>query len=68
MIELLKKMFKDNPERSTIVLKEKCLICGREIIIEITPTSEGFGLQGGALLKISPEGYLAKCSSCYRYA
>ncbi len=38
---------------------------GRETIIEITPTSGGFGLQGGALFKCSPDGYLAKCPECY---
>ena len=68
MIEIIKKMFQDNPGKSKIVLKEKCSDCGRKIIIEITPTSEGFGLQGGALFKISPDEYLAKCSSCYRIA
>ena len=64
MIEILKKMFETNPEKSTIVLKEKCSDCGRETIIEITPTSGGYGLQGGTLFKCSPDGYLAKCPDC----
>ena len=68
MIEIIKKMFQDNPGKSKIALKENCSACGRKIIIEITPTSEGFGLQGGALFKISPDEYLAKCSHCYRHA
>jgi hypothetical protein len=51
MVEILKKIFKSNPENSTILLNEKCSDCRREIIIEITPTSGGFGLQGGTLYK-----------------
>jgi hypothetical protein len=66
MIEILKKLFEANPEKSTIVLKDKCSDCGCETIIEITPTSEGFGLQGGALNKCSSDGYLAKCTACYQ--
>jgi len=64
MIEILKKMFEANPEKSKIVLMDKCSDCGRETVIEITPTSGGFGLQGGNLFKCSPEGYLAKCPAC----
>jgi len=65
MIEILKKMFQANPEKSKIVLMDKCSDCGRETIIEITPTSGGFGIQGGILFKCSPDGYLAKCPTCY---
>ena len=64
MIEILRKMFEANPEKSTIVLKDKCSDCGRETTIEITPTSGGFGLQGGILSKCPPDGYLVKCPAC----
>ena len=64
MIEILRKMFEANPEKSAIVLKDKCSDCGCETIIEITPTSVGFGLQGG-LFKSSPDTYIAKCPACY---
>ena len=64
MIEILKEMFEANPGKSKIVLTEKCSDCGRETVIEITPTSGGFGLQGGVLTKCSPDGYLAKCPDC----
>jgi len=64
MIEILRKMFEAHPEKSTIVLKCKCSDCGRETIIEITPASGGFGLQGGALFKCSPDKYLTKCPAC----
>jgi two-component system, chemotaxis family, chemotaxis protein CheY len=64
MIQILKKMFEANPEKSKIVLNDKCFDCGCETIIEITPTSGGFGLQGGILFKRSPDGYLIKCLAC----
>jgi Zn finger protein HypA/HybF involved in hydrogenase expression len=65
MIEILRKMFETNPEKSTIVLKDECSDCGCETIIEITPTSEGFGLQGGVLFKSSTDNYIVKCPACY---
>lgn len=66
MIEILKKMFEANPEKSTIIIIDKCSDCECETIIEITPTSGGFGLQGGILFKCSPDGYLARCPDCYK--
>jgi len=66
MIEILRKMFEANPEKSKIVLEEKCSDCGSEIIIEITPTSAGFGMLGGVLFKNSTEKYIAKCPACYK--
>jgi len=64
MIEILRKMFKANPEKSTIVLNGKCSDCGCNVIIEITPTSGGFGLQGGYLFKSSTVKYKVKCPAC----
>ena len=46
MIEILRKLFDANPEKATIVLNCICSDCGYKTIIEITPTSGGFGLQG----------------------
>ena len=66
MIEILRKMFEAHPEKSTIVLNAKCSDCGREATIHITPTSGGFGLQGGALFKCSIDGYLVRCPDCYQ--
>jgi ribosomal protein S27E len=65
MIEILKKMFEDNPEKATLTHKGKCSDCGIEVTIDITPTSKGYGLQGGALLKCSPDDYRVKCPDCY---
>jgi hypothetical protein len=66
MIEILRKMFEANPDKSTIILKEQCSDCGRETIIEITPTSAGFGMLGGVLFKSSTDKYIAKCAACYK--
>jgi hypothetical protein len=66
MIERLKKIFKASPEKSTIILKDKCSDCGCDVVIKITSTSGGYGLQGGALLGCSTDGYFVKCPKCYR--
>ena len=55
MIEILKKMFESNPEKSKIVLIDKCSDCVCETIIELTLPPGGFGLQGGVLTKCSPD-------------
>lgn len=65
MIQILKKMFEANPEKSTIVLNAKCSDCRCEIIIEVTPTPGGYGLMGGILSKSSKDQYTAKCAACY---
>jgi hypothetical protein len=66
MIEILRRIFKANPGKSTIGLVNKCSVCGRKINIEITSTSGGFGLQGGVLFKHKPDRYLAKCPACHQ--
>jgi len=66
MIEILKKIFEDSPSKSTITLSCKCSDCGKDMVIDITSTSGGFGLQGGSLFKYSPDEYFAKCSDCYK--
>jgi len=64
MIEILREIVGNKPEKSTTVLKGNCSDCGCETIIEITATSGGFGLLGGALFKCSPDGYLIRCPAC----
>jgi Zn finger protein HypA/HybF involved in hydrogenase expression len=65
MIEILRKIFEANPEKSKIVLKKKCSDCGCDTIIEITPTSGGYGLQGGVLVKSSTDNFIVKCPDCH---
>jgi len=64
MNKILRRIFEANPEKSTIILKEKCSGCRRQTIIEITPTSGGFGLKGGFLFKSSTDKYIVKCPAC----
>ena len=66
MIAIIKKIFEASPETSKIELKGKCSDCGENVKINITSTSGGFGLQGGALFKCSSGGYFVKCSDCYK--
>jgi hypothetical protein len=64
MIEILKRMFEANPEKSTITINDKCSNCGCETILEITPTSGGFGIQGGVLYKSSNDNFIVTCPAC----
>jgi len=66
MVEILRKMFEVNPEKSTIVLKDKCSDCGCEVSIDITSLSGGYRLLGGALFKRSRGAYSVKCPDCYK--
>jgi len=65
MKNIIETMFEAFPGKKTIVLNEKCSDCRRSTVIEITRTSAGFGLQGGALFKSSSGAYFAKCLECY---
>ncbi|MBW2605794.1 MAG: hypothetical protein JRE28_16045 [Deltaproteobacteria bacterium] len=65
MIEILRKIFADNPGKSTIEIKKNCSDCGREIIVKITSTAGGYGLQGGVFIQCSPDAYVAACPDCY---
>jgi len=65
MIDILKKIFAANPGKSMVQIKENCLDCGREIIVNITPTAGGYGFQGAFFTRCSPEAYVAKCPDCY---
>ena len=64
MIKILGKIFESNPENSIVLLKDKCSDCGRDVAVNIIPTSGGFGLRGGALFKNLSDGYLMKCPDC----
>ena len=66
MVEILKELFHGNPEKSNIEINETCSDCKKDVIIKITHTATGFGLQGGALFKNSNSGYYAKCPDCYK--
>ena len=64
MINILKKKFAANLGKSTIEIKDTCSDCGQEIIVNITSTAGGFGLQGGVLFKNEAESTFVKCPDC----
>ena len=66
MINELRKIFEANPEKSTITINGKCSDCERKVIVEIKPTSGGYGLLGGIIAKCSPENHSITCPECYR--
>ncbi len=67
MIDVLRKTFEAIPEESTITINSKCSECRRKVIVEIKPTSGGYGLMGGILAKCSPEKYSITCPECYKF-
>ena len=65
-IGALKRLFEKSPVKTTITVNCKCSSCGNDIIIDITHTSGGFGLNGGMLLEYTPTKYLVKCLDCVK--
>jgi len=65
-ITALKKLFEEKPGNSTITFVCKCSGCGNDVLIDITHTSGGFGLNGGFLFEYAPDKYLIKCTNCNR--
>lgn len=66
MEDLLRSIFEAFPEKTSIFFEGKCFDCGDAVSIEIIPTSEGFGLLGGALVECSTDKYTPKCTDCYK--
>ena len=64
-IENLKTLFKERPADSTFTCVCKCSGCGNDVLIDITHTSGGFGLNGGFLFGYAPDKYLIKCRKCH---
>jgi hypothetical protein len=65
MEDLFRTIFEAFPEKLSIMFTGECFDCGSEVMIEIFPTSGGFGLLGGALVEFSTENYTPKCTDCY---
>lgn len=66
-IGTLKRLFEKSPAKTTIIVNCKCSSCGNDIIIDITHTSGGFGLNGGMLFEYAPSKYLVKCLDCGKF-
>ena len=65
-ITALKKLFEERPGKSSITFVCKCSGCGDDLLIDITHTSGGFGLNGGFLFEYAPDKYFIKCRNCNR--
>ena len=63
--ETLKRIFEEIPSKSNATVKSNCVGCGREVIVNISITSGGFGLHGGVILQYSPGRPIVKCLDCY---
>lgn len=66
MEKLFSAIFEAFPEKSKITLTMKCSDCGDSIVIDVIPTSKGFGLLGGAFVECLTDRYAAKCPDCYK--
>jgi hypothetical protein len=64
-VESLDKMFARNDAASHCTYEGKCYSCGCDVEVEITKTSGGYGLQGGALYEPNPQNLLVLCKDCY---
>ena len=64
MLEILRKKFESNSDKSIIVFKEKCSDCGHESTLDVTRTSSGFGVRGGNLYKSNNDKYIVMCAAC----
>jgi len=64
-IQALKKIFEDRPSKSTVTISYKCSVCGKDVLIDITNTSGGFGCNGGLLHEYAFGKYLVTCRNCY---
>jgi ribosomal protein S27E len=66
MKDVLKKIFKAHPGKSTITVNGKCSDCGNTVIVIVELTSGGYGLLGGILDKSSSENYSITCIDCHK--
>ena len=64
-IESLDSLFEKNNNPPHLNFKGKCRSCGCNVEIKITKTSQGYGLNGGALSEIGKQKVLVQCPSCY---
>ena len=62
---LIRLIFEAFPDKS-LIINGKCSDCKRLVTIDIVPTSQGFGLLGGAFVECSADKYVIKCPDCYK--
>lgn len=63
-VKLLNEMSEHNNSAQYFTYRGQCYYCGRDVEVEITKTSGGYGLQGGVLCGSKPEGIFVCCIDC----
>ena len=64
-VQRLHEIFDDNVEKNRIGFEGKCHDCGCDVKVEVSLTSEGFLIRGGAVFEPQPDQFFTKCNSCY---
>lgn len=67
-IESLTALFEAHPGKTTLNIQGKCFACKRDLNVEICPTKDGFGINGGMLLDKEPQDYVVSCVDCIHSA
>jgi hypothetical protein len=63
-VENLTEIFEAHPGETTLNIQGKCIACGRDLTVEIRPTADGFGFNGGMLLDKDRQNYVISCVEC----
>jgi hypothetical protein len=66
--ERLTALFEAHPGQTTLCIQGKCVACRRDLTVEICPTKEGFGINGGMLLDKDRQDYVVSCVDCIHSA
>ena len=62
--ESLTKLFKEHPGQTSLNIEGKCSTCRRDLTVEICPTTDGFGINGGMLVDKDRQDYVISCVDC----
>ena len=63
-LENLKELFEEHPGQSTLNIKGQCIACSRDLTVEISATTDGFGINGGMLVDRDRQDYVVRCVDC----
>ena len=67
-VECLTALFEAHPGKATLYIQGKCVACSRDLTVEICPTREGFGINGGMLIDKVQHDYVVSCVDCIHSA
>ena len=64
-VEKLHRLFDENPDQAAIGFEGLCHDCGCDVTVDVSLTSEGFRITGGAVYEPETNKYFNKCDACY---